>query len=394
MSDILDGDGITLKTLPEIVTELEDGLKAIYGDDINIGADTPDGQLINIIAQEAIDLREVLQDVNASFDTEQAQGVILDQRVAINGIIRRGATFTIQPINITVDRTVTLAGLDSLSDTLDIPSGVYTVKDDAGNQFVLLGTVTIAAGTHSLSFRASEIGAVQTTINTITTAVTAIAGVTDINNSAGVTTQGVDEESDAALRIRRQRSIAGSSQGYTDSLESKILSLDDVTACNVEENTTAATDANGIPPHSVWCVVENGTDADIGYAIYEKKSAGCGTYGSVSVTVTRTNGRTVVVNFDRPVLVPLYIRATISVPNGGLIDADYLKAQIVANISYLIGEDATSDEIVCFLKNLNPLYRITLAGVSTNGSTWLEYIAAASIQNKFVLDAARITLTV
>jgi uncharacterized phage protein gp47/JayE len=394
MSDILDGDGLTLKTLPEIVTELGDGLKAIYGDDINIGSDTPDGQLINIVAQEAIDLREVLRDVNSSFDPDQAQGAVLDQRVAINGTKRRGATFTIQPISITVDRSVTLSGLDASADLIEIPAGVYTVKDDAGNQFVLLATVTVAAGTHSLSFRASNIGAVQTTINTITIPVTAIAGVTAINNTSGVTTQGVDEESDAALRLRRQRSIAGSSQGYTDSLEAKILSLDDVSACNVEENTTAVTDSNGIPPHSVWCVVENGSNADIAEAIYEKKSAGCGTKGSVSVTVTRVNGRTVVMKFDRPVLINLYIRATLAVPSGGSIDTDYLKAQIVANITYLIGEDATSDEIVCFLKNLNPLYRITLAGISTNGSTWFEYIAAASIQNKFVLDATRITLTV
>lgn len=394
MSDVLNETGLTLKTLPEITADLSEDLKSIYGDDISIAPDSPDGQLIGIVSQVGVDLREVIRDVYTSFDPAQAQGTVLDQRVEINGIQRRGATFTITPINITVDRTVTLKGLDAASDLTDIPAGVYTVKDDAGTKFVLLATTTIAAGTHSLSFRAAEIGEVLVTINTITTAATAIAGVTAINNSAGVTTQGVDEESDAALRIRRERSVAGPSMGYTDSLESAILALDNVTACNVEENTSGATDVYGIPAHSIWCVVENGDDDEIAYAIYTKKSAGCGTYGTVTKTVTRTNGRTVTVKFGRPVNVPLYIRFTISVPSGGAIDTDYLKAQILANVSYLIGEDATSDEIVCFLKQLNNLYRITLAGISLDGLAWAEILTASSIQNKFVLDASRITITV
>jgi len=394
MNDILDQNGLTLKTLPELTTELSDGLKSIYGDDISVESDSPDGQLIGLVAQAGIDLREVLRDVHSSFDPEQAQGTILDQRVAINGIQRRGATFTITLINITVDRTVTLAGLDSLSDSIEIPSGVYTVKDDAGTQFVLLASTTIGAGTHSLSFRAKDIGAVLVAVNTITTPATAIAGVTAIGNTAGVTTQGVDEESDAALRIRREKSIAGPSMGYTDSLESAISALDGVSACNVEENTTGAVDSDGIPAHSIWVVAENGDEDEIAAAIYAKRSVGCGTYGAITKTVTRTNGRTVQVKFDRPINVPLYIRFTISVPSGGSIGADYLKAQLVENITYLIGEDATSDEIVCFLKQMNPLYRITLAGISLNGSTWVELLNAATIQSKFILDVSRITITV
>src|SRR5690606_35478493 len=133
-----------------------------------------------------------------------------------------------------------------------------------------------------------------------------IAGVTAIGNSATVTTQGVDEESDAALRIRRERSVAGPSQGYTDSIEAAVLEVDGVTACICEENVTDVTDAKGIPPHSIWVIVEGGADANIAQAIYATRSAGSGMYGSEIVEVNRPNGRTMEIKFDRSGTEDLY----------------------------------------------------------------------------------------
>jgi uncharacterized phage protein gp47/JayE len=393
MSDVLDDTGLTLQKLSDIVSGLETGMKAIYGDDINIDSDSPDGQMINLFAQTCIDLREVLQDVYSSFDPDQAEGVVLDQRCAINGVKRNGGTFTVTPINITVDRSVTLAGLDTNSETLDIPSGVYTVKDDAGTQFVLLDTVTLAVGTSSLPFRAAEIGAVLVTTGTIKTAVTAIAGVTAINNTSGVSTQGVNEESDAALRVRRQKSVAGSSIAYLDSIEAAVLALDGVTSCNADENNTGSVDANGTPAHTVWVIAEGGKDADIANALYAKKSAGAGWRGAEVVSVTRPNGRTITVKFDRPTDENLYIKFGISLIGGGSIDTDNLKTLIVENVTYAIGESASTDAIVCYLKDLNAKYRITGAYVSKNGSDWYEVVDPTTIQCKFILDTSRISIS-
>jgi uncharacterized phage protein gp47/JayE len=393
MNDTLDYAGLTLKSLTEIRTEIETGLKNIYGNDINISQDSPDGQLINIFAQAATDLREVVQDIFSSFDPAQAQGIVLDQRVALNGIFRSGGTFTKTFVNITVDRSVNLIGLDDNEDLIELPSGVFIIKDSAGTQFALIDSVTITPGVHSLLFRAVEIGNVLVTIGSITTAVTAIAGITAINNSVGVSVQGFDEESDAALRTRREKSISILSQGYTDSIESFILSLPNVMACVVEENNTNITDSNGVPAHSLWAIVEDGADNDIAMALYEKKSAGCGIYGSVSVTIPRVNGRSVVMKFSRPININLYIRCTITVASGGTIDTASIKNSIVENIFYTIGQSATVDEIVCFIKMLNNAYRITLAGISINNSTWLEIIEPTTIQHKFVLDVSRITIS-
>lgn len=393
MSDILDRDGLTLKTLPTLTAELEASYKSIYGDDINVGADTPDGQAINIHAQEGIDLREVLADINDGFDPDQAAGRVLDQRVAINGIQRKGATFTTTPVTITVDRSVTLTGMDEAGESLDIPSGVFTIKDDAGTQFVLLDSVTIAAGAHSLSFRAAKIGAVLVSIGTITTAVTATAGVTAINNTSSVTVQGVDEESDAALKVRRERSITGASQGYTDSIEAAILALDGVTACICEENVTGSVDANGTPAHSIWVIVEGGTDSEIAAVIYAKRSAGCGMRGDTVINVLRTAGRTIAISFDRVGTENLYARFNLTLTDGGSVDTANLKTLIVENVLFDIGADASGDSITCYLKDLNAKYRITGMQLSKDGLTWAEVVSVTSPQNKFILDTARITIT-
>lgn len=393
MSDVLDETGLTLKTLPEITADLEAGYKAAYGDDINLDSDSPDGQAIGIQAQEGIDQREILRDIYIARDPDQAQGINLDVVCAYNGIQRKGGTFTVTPVDITVDRSVTLKGLDSSSALIDIPSGVFIVKDNAGTQFALLASVTIAAGTHELAFRAVALGAVQVTIGTITTPVTAIAGITAINNSSTVTTQGVDEESDAALRIRREQSVAGASQGYTDSIESSVKKLDGVTACICDENVTSVTDSKGIPPHSIWVIVEGGADADIAAAIYATRSAGSGMKGSTVVTVTRPNGRTIDISFDRPGTENLYVKFNIIVIGGGTIDTDNLKKLIVENVTYEIGESASGDRITCYVKDLNQKYQVTGMLLSKDNATWLEVVDLASIMNQFELSTSRITIS-
>ena len=393
MSDILDRTGLTLKTLPELTTELQDGYKAVYGDDINLASDTPDGQIIGIQAQEAIDLREVLRDINTSFDPDQAQGLALDQRCALNGVKRNGGTFTVTPVDITVDRSVTLKGLDTDSENVTIPKGVYTIKDNAGTQFVLVDSTTISTGLHALSFRASLLGAVQVTIGTITTPVTAIAGVTTIINSASITNQGVDEETDAALRVRRERSVSGPSQGYTDSIEAAILEVAGVTACICDENVGDTTDSAGIPPHSIWVIVEGGADADIAQAIYATRSAGSGMKGSTIVAVTRPNGRTIDIKFDRSATENLWAKFNVLVIGGGTIDKDNLKTLIVQNIFYEIGESASGDKITCYVKDLNQKYQVTGMLLSSDNATWLEVVSLASVANKFQLATSRITIS-
>ena len=394
MPDNFDETGLTTKTLTEIIEELEDDYKDIYGNDINIDQNSADGQIINIQAQEGVDLRELLSSINNGFDPDQAEGRVLDQRVALNNITRNAGTFTLVPVEITVDQALNLIGLDDQSDEL-VPtvSNLYTVKDDAGNEFYLLASVSIVgAGTDSYSFRAANIGAVEVLVNTITTPVTIIAGVTNINNTAGASSQGVDEETDAALKVRRRASTSISAVGYLDAIEAALQDLDNVVTAIVLENNTDVTDGDGIPPHSIWAIIEGGDNIEIGTVIYAKKSSGSGMKGAVEVEITRPNGTLFTSKFDRPIDEDLYIRFNLVLP-GGVVDTDNLKELIVENITWGVGADAVGSIITTYVQSLNVNYQISAMEVSNDGASWFEVEQTTLPVNRFVNDITRITIS-
>lgn len=395
MSDILDENGLTLKTATEILDELIADMKAIFGDDINVDQDSPDGQTLRNIQQQATDVRDMIAQTYTSFDPDQAIGVVLDQRVSINGIERISGDFTIQPVTITYDRALTLQGLDENANDPDA-TDAFTVQDDQGNQFLLIDTFEpVAAGSQSLSFRARQLGKVETTINTITTQTTVVIGVTDVNNPSAATTVGNDQETDFELRKRRRASVANSSVGYVDSIEGGLNDVDGVVEARVYENEEDTTSPDGLPPHSVWCIVEGGANTDIGAKIYEKKDAGCTLKGSITVDVLRPNNRIFVAKFDRPTPEDLYIRFDLKVITpGASFDLDDIKQFLVDNLSYNIGDPAETSEITCLLFDYIADGRPLNVEVSNDGVSYVDFLEVSAIENKFTLATARIDITI
>lgn len=397
MPDVLNATGLTVKSLPEVVNDLVTGLQLIFGTDINVNSNSPDGQTINIYAQQAEDLRELLVSVYNSFDPDQAVGVILDKRVAINNIERNGGSYTIQPMDIVVDRTVALAGLDA--NEAD-PNGVgYTVQDDAGNKFILVDSTTLTAGTHSgLNFRAQMIGQVQTTIGTITNQTTIVLGVVSVNNSVGALDTGTNEESDANLRIRRQQSVANGSAGYLNGIQGVLLALDGVTDAKVYENFTDSVDANGIPAHGTWSIVEGGANTDIANAIYRRKSYGSNMKGAVAVDIVTAAGAIFVALFDRPTAESLYIEFNIQKTIATATFDNALIAQyIVDNIQYLIGQYAETASLTALAQAAINSYGgggvPTELRISSDNITYVDYLVPSTLDKEFVLDVTRINIT-
>jgi len=397
MPDILDASGLQISTLQEVRTALENGYRQIYGSDINLDQNSPDGQVVGIFSQAMIDMRELLFSIYNSFDPDRAIGRQLDERVVINNIQRAGGTFTLINIEITVDRTVTLPGLDAAFN--DINGTGYTVADNAGTQFILIDTATITAGTHNLSFRAKEIGQVETTIGTIQNAVTVVLGVTGINNPSAATSIGQDEETDAQLRLRRQLSVANSSTGYLNGLLGLILSLDGVSDAALYENYTSVTDGNGIPPHAIWLIVEGGANNDIAQTIYERKSYGCDMRGDVEVDITTASNAIFTAKFDRPEAQDLYIRFDIQRTNPSQVfDLDVIKSYIVANQTYKIGQFAETSALTAMA-----VLGIAAQGgggvpvnveISDDGIAWTDFLDVPTLDSKWTLDTTHITVTV
>jgi uncharacterized phage protein gp47/JayE len=397
MADILNADGLQVKTAAEIRADLEESFRNIYGDDINLESNSPDGQIIGILTQLGVDLRELAVQINNGFDPDRAIGRILDERVVINNIERAGGTFTTINIDITVDRTVTLQGLDA--DFANINGTGYTIQDNAGNQFVLIDTETITAGTHSMPFRAKQIGQVETTIGTITNPVTIVLGVTGINNPVAPTNIGQNEETDAQLRVRRQQSVSNSANGYLNGLLGLVLSIDGVTDAQLYENYTNTTDSNGIPPHCIWLIAEGGANSDIGDAIYERKSYGCDMKGDVEVNITTASDSLFVAKFDRPTSVNLYVQFEIKRTSPvHVFDLDVIKNYIEENVTYNIGNFAetsvlTAAAVLGIADQGGGGVAINME-ISEDGYTWVDFLSVPSLDSKWVVDADNIDITV
>lgn len=385
MPNVFDENGLQIITQNELVADLIQDFQDIYGEDINVDSNSPDGQIINVFAQCVQDMYELMNQLYSSFDPDQAIGVVLDQRCAINGIQRKAGTYTYVTIDVVTDRSVTLAGLDEYS-----VDDCYTISDSEGNEFVLSATSPTSAGTNSLVFRAKNIGKVEVLPNTITNPVTIILGVTSVNNPSGAIEVGTDEETDAELRERRKKSLSISNIGYVDGLRSALQNIQDVTKASVFQNRTNVTDAYGIPGHSVWIIVQGGTNEEIGEVINSKMAPGIGMKGSETVTVAQSDGSIETYKFDRPSQELLYVTLNVTPINGQVVDADYLKEK-VALMSFEPYETVDSSAIICYTKSVQENIALTCQ-ISTDGTNWETVLTPSNLDKFFKITTATITV--
>lgn len=397
MTNSLDANGLSIDSLNDIIAKFVAGYQAIYGSDLNLDSNTQDGQIINIESQQAADGLELSVSIYNNFDPDTCVGIQQDRLYYINGLIRKGATFTLQDITITVNGALTLTGLDAAAND---PDGTgYTVADNLGNNWILLDTQNPAsAGDYTYSFRAQTLGSVSSAPNTIRVPVSVVLGVTAINNATGANSLGQNGETDAAFRLRRSQSFASRATSSVDGLFADLNNIAGVVEAVVYENDTNITDDNEIPAHSIWVIVEGGADSDIAQAIYTDKTAGAGMKGSTTYDITTIQNQTFTAQFDRPNSTDLYLQFNLKPTKlGQTIDETAIKNYIATNSSYGIGEFADT-------ANLTYLAVLGIASVgaqavplevqiSNNGTDWTDFLDTATIQDQWVLSADNITIT-
>lgn len=378
MSDLLDATGLQTATAPELLEELQTAFKAIYGEDVLLDSSTPDGQWLNILVQKGVDVRGLLMQLYNSFNPDNTQGSLLDQRCAINNVFRKAGTFTTVTINVTTDRQLTLQGVD---DNYNSPEATgFTVQDNEGNRFILVNTTTFSQGTTAALFRAENLGNVVVLPNTITTPVTIVLGVTSINNPSAANEVGTDEETDGSLKVRRRQSVAISSFGYLNGLQAALLQLDGVTDAKVYENYTSSTDANGTPAHCIWVVMDGGSTADIANTIYSKKCPGTDMRGNITYTITTPAQTQFVAKWDNATVTPFYIKFNIKpVASSITFNQTAIKAYIEENLMFGIGDLAETASITEIAqKAIDSVggqgYALNVL-ISTDQTNWVEYLS-------------------
>lgn len=381
-------NGIVTQSLPEIIEDLKSKYKAIYGQDINLDSNSPDGQFINLLAQEKKDTLDLCVQFYNNLDTERVIGIPQQILYKLNDCTIKAYTYSYVYVNVTVTQSVNLSGLDNDIENAD---GVgYTVSDNNGNRWILAESQTLTAGTYSLNFRAAELGNVTATPNTITIIETVIAGVSGVTNPANNYITGATGESDSEFRLRRNQTVSAPSQGFEDSLKAQLLNLDNVTQAEIFNNREDTTE-NDIPPHAVWVIVEGGASDEIGKVIYNNIPPGIPMKGNIDVDVIRPYGDSATVNYDTPTAMSLYVKMDIQLLSGA-IDADYIKQQL-ALMTFDIGQSAEGVTIATVVKNLvsgnGSPYNVL---VSTDGVTYSEVVTPNRLDGYFTISTENIII--
>lgn len=298
----IDGLGFHRSRLDEILAYYEASVRGIFGSEIDLAPDSPDGQWIGRLSQDVSDFIQVLEDTYNARSPSGAKGAQLARLVRLNGITKNPPAYS--------TGTVTASGT---SGTV-IPAGSRIANEtDATAIFETQEEATvggIGTGTVDISVKATVTGAVPGDAGTLTVPMTVISGWDSVTNADDVTL-GDDGETDGELRARRARSVAGPSQGIVDGLYAALADLDDVQDVTVRENqedtTQTLADGGTLAAHAVEVVIEGGDDQEIADTIWLRKSAGVTMVGTTEQDIEDSQGVTHTMRYTRPDAVPIYV---------------------------------------------------------------------------------------
>lgn len=309
--------------------------QVLYGSDIVLTSDTPDGQLIGIITQILLDNQDLVQQVYSSFDIMQAFGVTLDQRLLLGGITRLGGTYSKVNMTIVSSLPIQLYGLDQTAQP------VFTVSDSNNNQYELVTSYVTSGGTDTnVIFQATLPGPITSAPGDITNQTSSIVGIGSVTNPSAPYTIGLAEETDAAAKIR----FLSIQKGYYTQLYAALMGLSGMASVNIQENDTNSNNSS-MPntgtgsisnAHSIWVIVGGDAgNADIANAIYNNRPMGTGMLGSTSYVITRPNGSTFTVYWDIVQGVQIYVLFHVQSMDGKTVPQ-------VANIEQQLSASATT----------------------------------------------------
>ncbi|MDW3684914.1 baseplate J/gp47 family protein [Cupriavidus sp. CV2] len=293
----IDATGIHAPTYAEVLDFLQVKYRAIYGQDTYLGADSQDGQLLATFASAINDANSAAVAIYNSFSPATAWGAALSSNVKINGIARAVASYS----------TADLVLVGQAGTT--ITNGI--AKDSNSNLWALPATVIIPpGGSITVTATCKTLGAIEAAAGTISQIGTPTLGWQTVTNPSKATA-GAPVEKDAALRQRQTVSTAIPSLTVMEGIVGAVAGVAGVARYRAYENDTGATDANGIPGHSISLVVDGGDAAAIADAIAAKKTPGTGTYGTTSQTVLDIYGRPVTIHFFRPTDAPITVAVSL-----------------------------------------------------------------------------------
>ena len=367
--------GVIVPDAGEIQTGVENEYRATFGQDLVVTPNTPQGLLISSETQARIAVASNNAALANQINPNVAGGIFLDAIMALTGSFRTPATHT--------RVTATIAGVEGTI----VPAGSLASETGSGNanQFETLETVTIPSGGSIVTaFQSVETGPIPCATGTLTVIVSSVLGWETLTSSSAPVL-GQNTQSDIAARTQRLNTLAAQGTSLAQAITSALYAVEGVTSLTFLENvasTTEVIDGVTMVSHSIYFCVQGGTNVDIANAVIATKSAGAGynngpgTNQSVSVIVP-FSGQNMTVLFDRPLVVQVYVRVSVTIitplqdPQNAIKNAivDYMAGNINNIRGVGIGDTVSPFELSGAITTVYPGVFVNLLEISLSPSS-------------------------
>lgn len=444
----LTATGFVPKTLEVLRAELDEAVRAAFGNSIKTSDTSVFGTINGIMADAYASLWELAEAVSASTDPDAATGAALEALCALTGTVRReasassatlaltGTALTVIPTGSQASVTGTEALFETLADaTLQelavwLASTPYVAGDrrsNAGNAYVctLAGTSAASGGpdnedtadlTGELDGTARWRFIGEGTANADVAGAAVVAGPTEAASGDLITIEtpvfgwagvvnladadvGNAIESDESLRIRREIDLAAVGTSPPDAIRAALLALTGVVSATVFYNNTDATDADGVPPHAVEALVRMPVGASYDQAVFDcllaNVAAGIATHGSTDGTAEDAEGVDQTMSFSRPDEIEIYVDVTL-VKDPLLYPVDGDDQVIAAIVAWgdakPCGYDVRASAMMYVAHTVAGVLEVTDIDIGTSAAPTLSTTIAISTRELAVFDTSRITV--
>lgn len=345
--------GIEIDDILTIQNRLVNAFKSIYGDDVNLDSDTPDGQLLGLFSQELANIHQSISFIVQMLDPYQATGQWLEQRAMYAGITRITASYSY------LDQVI----FNGEPKTHIPANSIY--QDKNKNKWVTTEPITLNdLGSATTTLRSLELGCFNVNAQEELMPCAIILGVEKVTASKE-SYGGVDEESDPQLLKRFMLSHSINNYDDRQGIQSALLNITGVTKCVVYENFTDITDEKGVPAHSLNAVILGGVNENIAEVIAKKKIGGCGLFGKIE-SAYLLDGLLRKVLFDRPKKIDVNVSMIIGrYQLFSDIDIEQIKDNLIT-LEFDIGENVYASRIISDINLVDGFYIKSLTVNNSN----------------------------
>ncbi|MEY0026203.1 baseplate J/gp47 family protein [Providencia rettgeri] len=372
--------------------EVENEFKSVFGEDLDVSPETPQGVLITMEVENRDALVRNNAELANQINPDIVGGVFLDALWALMGGQRQSATHS----------TLASVEFSGVAGTI-IPKGSLA-KTGEGDVFQTTKTLIIGkSGTVVGDMISVETGGIACGVGQLNQVASSVLGWETLYNPHAAVL-GKNEESDLQARRRRKQTLAKNTVSVGEAVTSSLYELDGVRSLAFRENYTSepiVIDDIPLVPHSIYVCIDGGVTDDIAQSLLRTKTLGAAFNGDIEVDVLESiSGQTYPVKFDRAKEIVFFCRVTVKKSS---IDAQTLIPSAVAawaqgdlegDGGLIVGRDVSPFEIAAGINAVEPNLFVTKVELSTDGVAWSSDTAKIKLNEVARLNQSAVRVVV